>query len=131
MKDLPDINRLVAGINDHHAMREATKHLAAEETLAQAPRFVIDSLVGHIQRFEKSTPSTHEVALVPLGSAGAFPIAVRGVGATPAGLVSIHGIDPDGNEAVILQHVSQLSLGLQRRLRDSTGPRPPIGFRLE
>jgi hypothetical protein len=83
-----------------------------------------------IKQFDAALDATHEVGirLVSFGQAVVFHF--RQLGYWNPSLLMFFGVMDDGSEVQLIQHVSQISVLLQRLpLQDPTKPKPPIGFR--
>ena len=86
-------------------------------------------IVEMIKHFDASLDNTHEVGirLVNFGQTVVFHF--RHLGYWNPSLLMFFGVLDDGTEVQLIQHVSQISVLLQKLpLQDPSKPKPQIGF---
>ncbi|MEL6644517.1 MAG: DUF6173 family protein [Pseudomonadota bacterium] len=89
-----------------------------------------ERLILYIQNFEKQLDGEHEVA-IGVTNGGTGIMRIEGIGYFDPDIVTFYGTDPTGGRKQLIQHVSQLSVGLTALPKPGTLTEPRrIGFRL-
>jgi hypothetical protein len=73
-------------------------------------RRVFDTLVETIKSFESSLDNQHEVGVNIVSFGSSFILHVHSVNRLSEDIITFYGIDEDGQQAQLIQHVSQLSV---------------------
>ncbi|MEL6799407.1 MAG: DUF6173 family protein [Pseudomonadota bacterium] len=89
-----------------------------------------ERLILYIQNFEKQLDTEHEVA-IGVTNGGTGLMRIEGIGYFDPDIVTFYGSDPAGGRTQLIQHVSQLSVGLTALAKPGAQPEARrIGFRL-
>lgn len=89
-----------------------------------------ERLILYIQNFEQQLDGEHEVA-IGITNGGTGIMRIEGIGYFDPDIVTFYGSDPAGGRTQLIQHVSQLSVGLTALPKPGTLAEPRrIGFRL-
>lgn len=89
-----------------------------------------ERLILYIQNFEKQLDTEHEVA-IGVTNGGTGLMRIEGIGYFDPDIVTFYGTDPAGGRTQLIQHVTQLSVGLAALAKPGAQPEARrIGFRL-
>ena len=95
-----------------------------------AAEWAYQRLILYIQNFEKQLDQEHEVA-IGVTNGGTGLMRIEGIGYFDPDIVTFYGTDPSGGRTQLIQHVSQLSVGLTALPKPGALEAPRrIGFRL-
>lgn len=88
------------------------------------------TLVEYIKDFESKLDSNHEVGARLVSFGQSFTFHIQDLSYATPHIICFHGVDDDGQTVQLVQHVSQLSVLLMAKKKQTDTPRR-IGFILE
>lgn len=101
-----------------------------DPTLVSPAEWAFRRLALSIRDFERTLDQDHEVGVRLAHFGGSTIIQISDIGYWAPDLLKFYGHDADGNQVVLLQHISQISV-LLLALRKVTDQPRRIGFQLE
>lgn len=102
----PDHGAMVRQMADlHHQQAENAKRMAGRYDAED----VHEHLMWRVKGFQAGLKDNEEIGLRLANFGEAAQIHIRAIGFKNPNLIEFHGLNPDGHEVTLVQHISQLN----------------------